>query len=187
MSPTIETASGKEFNYLQPSQASIDIRDIAHALSHLCRYTGHCRAFYSVAQHSVIVSRIVEEQAPELALRALLHDAAEAYIGDVASPLKQLLQDYRYIEAVVEDAINEKFGFFGPQPAIIKHADMVALATEKRDLMPDTMVHWEIVNKFQPRERPISPLPSSLARNMFLERYYELTKPKVAVGFVEAA
>lgn len=188
MTPTIETASGREFNFLTPSPAMICIEDIAHALSHVCRYTGHCREFYSVAQHSVIVSRLVEDQEPEHAMRALLHDATEAYIGDVSSPLKQLLQDYRYIESGVQAAIDAAFGFTGAPPAVIKWADMTALVTEKRDLMPEsTGVQWEAAKQYEPRGRPITPLPPFLARNLFLERYHELRKPKVAIGFVEAA
>ncbi|MEM4379972.1 MAG: hypothetical protein QXL01_04720, partial [Thermoplasmatales archaeon] len=86
MEPWIETYSGKKFDYL--AQSELDIEDIAHALSNLCRFNGHTRVFYSVAEHSVNVSSMVP---PELKIAALLHDAAEAYIGDVPSPLKQLI------------------------------------------------------------------------------------------------
>lgn len=175
MNPTIQTASGREFHLVTPSPDSIVIEDIAHALSHLCRYTGHCQTFYSVAQHSYLVSRIVEETEPEHALRALLHDASEAYLGDVSSPLKQLLQDYRLLEANVMDAINFKFGITGPEPRCIKTADIIALKTEKRDLMPNGW-EWEYYAAYAPRARPITALPPPLARNLFLNRYHELAK-----------
>ena len=174
MRPTIETASGREFNFLEPTQDSISIEDIAHALSNICRYTGHVRDFYSVAQHSVLVARIVEEMGrPELALRALLHDAAEAYIGDVSSPLKKLLPEYRRIEAIVSAAIDRKFGFDGPEPPEVRRADYIALLTEKRDLMPNTGI-WPEYRDIAPRERPASPMEPFRAETLFLNKYHEL-------------
>src|SRR6266496_3875421 len=79
-------ASGKWFNVFNPKPEDVDIRDIAHALSNQCRFTGHTKEFYSVAQHSVLVSTFC---APEDAAWGLLHDASEAYLSDIASPVKK--------------------------------------------------------------------------------------------------
>src|SRR3990167_7144636 len=105
----IQTYTGKRFNLLDPDIDSIDIEDIAHALSMQCRYTGHTLVFYSVAEHSVHVSRITDSSD---SLWGLLHDASEAYLGDVASPLKHsgLMQGYIALEERVQAAICQKFG-----------------------------------------------------------------------------
>jgi len=98
------TASGKRFWPLDPRPEDICIEDIAHALSHICRFGGHVREPYSVAQHSVIVSMIVK---PENALYGLLHDAAEAYAGDMVRPLKRGMPAYRSIESAVSGPMPE--------------------------------------------------------------------------------
>lgn len=88
---SMETASGNEINILDPMPSAISIRDIAHALSNQCRFNGHVRHFYSVAEHSVLVSHLLEELHPhdkDTQLAGLLHDAAEAYMGDMISPMK---------------------------------------------------------------------------------------------------
>src|SRR5579872_2947230 len=87
--PWIQTASGLEFPLFEPRLDAINIEDIAHGLSMICRFTGQCARFYSVAEHSVHVSHLVPR---EDAAWGLLHDAAEAYLGDVASPLKKHLK-----------------------------------------------------------------------------------------------
>ncbi len=102
----IYTNSGNMFDLSDPTPEMIKIEDIAHALSHICRYTGHVKEFYSVALHSLIVSEIVPA---EFALEGLLHDAAEAYLNDISAPLKTLLPDYRDIETRVESVIAKKF------------------------------------------------------------------------------
>lgn len=171
MTPTILTASGRHFDLSAPEQSPIHISDIAYALANLCRFTGHCKQFYSVAQHSVHVSHLVTA---EHAMAALLHDAAEAYLGDVASPLKALLPDYRAIEARVERAVLARFGLRLPLHPSIKHADLVALATEQRDLMDLRGDEWEYMNAIADTT-PIRPMPPAVAEAMFLKRYWELT------------
>jgi hypothetical protein len=132
---------------LAPTPAQIDPLDIAHALSRLCRFTGHVRVFYSVAQHSCLVAEIVQDlckaalgvPCPDvMCLAALLHDAPEAYIGDVSTPLKRALRgegtisEYDAIETRITNAIAERFGLVGSAWIFdaIKRADMIALATE---------------------------------------------------------
>lgn len=174
MTSTICTSSGRTFNLLSPYECPILIEDIAHGLSNLCRFTGHTRDFYSVAQHSVWVSRIVP---PSDALFGLLHDAAEAYIGDVSTPLKHLLPDYRNIEALVEDAVFAAFGLArGAMPASVKEADQVLLATEKRDLLrcPDA-AGWAGIVGIAPLDITIEPMHPVVARNFFMDRFYEIT------------
>lgn len=168
---TIRLASGRYFDILNPNPSDIHVEDIAHALAHICRFTGHTHKHYSVAQHSDLVSRIVP---PEHALAALLHDAAEAYIGDVSSPLKRLLPDYKRIEQAVEAAVAARFGLSLPLDACIKQADMVLLRTEQRDLMGSDEDVWKSTSGFEPLEQRITPLPIPLARARFLARFDEL-------------
>lgn len=130
----IYTRSGRQLDLLDPSPASIELDDIAHALGSICRFAGHTRVFYSVAEHSIMVSHLVPEG---IRLRALLHDATEAYIQDIPSPLKRLLPEYQAIEARVWSAIARRFGLpvvDEAADAVIKHADAVALRVEMRDL-----------------------------------------------------
>lgn len=174
----ILTQSGKHFDFTDPRPEQIEIMDIAHALSHECRYAGHVRSFYSVAQHCVLASRIVP---PAFALEALLHDASEAYCKDIPSPLKALLPDYHRIEWQVDGAIRDKFDlpmFMSPS---VKHADLLLLATERRDLMPADDTCWPILEGIDPLPEQISPVDSRTAYKAFMARWIEL------VGLVEVA
>lgn len=172
MTPDILTAAGRYFDFLRPDQCQIGIEEIAHALSHICRFTGHVSQFYSVAQHSVLVSQMVP---PEDALAGLLHDAAEAFIGDVSKPLKMLLPDYKAIEDRVEAAVLGAFGLPAQLPPSVKRADLQALATERRDLMPWHESRWECTEGLEPFDFKIKPLPSDFVRRQFLMRFGELT------------
>ena len=104
--PTITLRSGAEFDLLDPWGSSFTLSDVAHGLAHICRYAGQCSGFYSVAEHSILVSEV----ATGCELQALMHDAAEAFLGDVTRPLKQLLPDYKKIETDVEAAVLARFG-----------------------------------------------------------------------------
>lgn len=128
----IQTWTGQKFYPLDPSPESVNVFDIAHALSNTCRYTGHIKRFYSVAEHSVRVARRVHELDPPNALWGLLHDASEAYIADIARPVKRqpALKAYRDAERVLQAAITARFGLDLAEPASVKRADNELLWTE---------------------------------------------------------
>lgn len=169
--PTILLASGRYFDLEDPESSEFDIFDIAHALSQICRFTGHCKSFYSVAQHSVLVSHVVP---PAHAFAGLMHDAAEAFIGDVAKPLKMMLPDYKRIEQRIEAAVFAYFGLPHELPACVKEADRILLRTEQRDLMNADGHRWPITEQLQPLDEPIVPLAPMAAHMLFLNRYAEL-------------
>src|SRR4051812_44303587 len=102
----IQTYSGKQFFPMRPIGGDIDIEDIAHALSNQCRFSGHCQRFYSVAEHSLRVAELVT---PQHKLWALLHDASEAYLVDLPTPIKRTLEEYRNAENRVMKAICRAF------------------------------------------------------------------------------
>ena len=134
--PFMITVSGHRFYLEDPRPDDVFIEDIAHSLSRQCRFNGHTSVHYSVAQHSVLVSELVEE--PELQLAALLHDAAEAYTGDIITPVKDALGTARDLERKIEVAIFERFGvpFDGRLPQPVKTADVEALKIEFSTLPP---------------------------------------------------
>ncbi|RQU14214.1 metal-dependent phosphohydrolase [Burkholderia cenocepacia] len=176
--PQILTATGRYFDFTRPTRDMIDIEDIAIALSRMPRFTGHTTQFYSVAQHSVLVSHNVPE---EYALQGLLHDATEAYMGDMSTPLKQLIPAYKEIEHRVEQAICERFGLPFPLHPSIKAADLRMLVTERRDLMPKPLVPrtdreaWTAFSGIPPFQWGVWPQPSRMARNAFIDRFKQLT------------
>ena len=168
--------SGKRLHVLEPRPEQIDIEDIASSLSKICRFGGMTRSFYSVAEHSVMVSHLVP---PELALVGLLHDATEAYLGDVIRPLKQQLYEYRRIEGLWAEAIGERFGVEPEKlPPGVKQADGIAVVTERRDLMhPNAMEGWvEDEQGFQPLPGRLMGVNSPWSAEMeFLSRCEDLT------------
>lgn len=166
----IQTFTGRQAWPLNPRVEDICIEDIAHALSQLCRYTGHTRGFYSVAQHSVLAA----EHCPEAARWALMHDAAEAYLADVARPVKRFLGGYQEAEERLERVIAERIGLEWPMPACVKDIDLRLLATERRDLMARPPIPWVSTRDVEPLPAPIVPWPADVAEKLFMLRFREL-------------
>lgn len=164
----ILTEGGRTFNFLLPNN-DIRIADIAGALSKMCRFTGHCRRFYSVATHCVLVSYLVPA---DLALEALLHDAHEAYIGDVSTPLKSLLPDYRFVEERVEAEVRAFFGVPIDLNPIVKDADRRACTIERSLLLPEHP-DWPSDSSVQYHDLILGDDPF-VARRVFLDRFLEL-------------
>jgi hypothetical protein len=130
----MQTATGRQFWPMDPRPHEVFIEDIAHALSMICRFGGHCRRFYSVAEHSVLIARAA---ASEHKRWALLHDASEAYIGDQIRPLKKHLAAYREAEQKIMRAICVRFGLHLDQPASVKALDLALLMDERDQSMAE--------------------------------------------------
>lgn len=172
----IETRKGIRVSIENPQPDQFDIEDIAYALSNTCRFNGHCSGFLSVAEHSVLVAQRLPKN---LQLKGLLHDATEAYLGDIPSPIKQFLPDYRVLEHTFEDAIMEKFGLDGDGWDQVKHADIDALFTEAHFLIPSQGKDWTffqgpVVYKVNYDLKPVC-LPPAYAYKLFMGMYYDLT------------
>lgn len=165
--PFIQTYTGKKFHFLSPSQDEICIEDIAHALSNLCRFGGHTRQFYSVAEHSRYVSMVVP---PEYALEGLLHDATEAYLVDIPKPIKGFLGNYEEMEQNIYLAIAEKFGLAKELPQAVKDADVRMLFTEKQQLLPPVDWGWEE----EPYDMLLYVTPVRMMEQLFLITYKRL-------------
>ena len=156
------TYSGVVVYPLDPRTVDINIDDIAHALSMLCRFGGHTAKFYSVAEHSVRGARALQYvgELRHVQRAFLLHDAAEAYLVDVPRPIKASLVGYKEIEARLQAVIESTFGISMTEPerALVKHTDEVMCATEIRDLMPSWMKGWgQLPQPLLDRIWPMSP------------------------------
>lgn len=167
----IQTYSGRRFCPLNPNPEAIVIQDIAHALSMQCRFSGHTKQFYSVAQHSVGVSYLCDK---EDALWGLLHDASEAYLVDVPSPLKKSgkFDPYLHFEAQMMSAVCKRFGLLDGEPASVKRADKMLLAIEANQLMYPLRPDWDHTMDCPPFK--IEPLSPNEAKHLFLKRFFEL-------------
>lgn len=131
----IRTFTGKYINIFEPDPSLIEIEDIAHALSHQCRFGGHLREFYSVAQHSYMCCDLVSVKEDKLA--ALMHDASEAYLLDIPTPIKKNLTNYYQVEDKLMKVIAKKFGFEWPLSNGVKVADSTMLHYEWDRIMID--------------------------------------------------
>ena len=174
--PTILLQSGNYFNFVDPEGSDFTIEDIAHGLAMTSRFGGQCKRFYSVAEHSFCAAWQV---APQFAFAALMHDAAEAFIGDIPRPLKMILPDYKHIEERIESAVLGRFGIETPLPDEVKAIDLAMLATEQRQVM-DNYDDWAPI-------RGVVPLPIYLpfwspkqAKAQFLQRFDELRRQAAA-------
>jgi hypothetical protein len=166
----IQTQTNKQFFPMDPRVGDIELEDIAHALSHLCRFGGHVDSFYSVAQHSVLVSQHVS---PASAVAGLLHDATEAYLVDVPRPIKKHLTNYADIEATLARVIGYRFGVsLDFLPADVQEADERALATEKRDLRGPAPAPWGLAAV--PYDDRIVAWTSAQSKKAFLARAFAL-------------
>ena len=124
-----------------------------------------------MAQHSIFVSRIVPRH---LAAQGLMHDAHEAFVGDVSAPLKALLPDYKALEQRVEAAVRARFQLPAQFDPAIKHADLVALATERRDLMPFEAATWNVLQGIAAHPQEIDPMTADEAFDAFITRAFEI-------------
>lgn len=132
---TIQTFTGEMFDVFNPRMEQINLKDISHALSMLCRYGGHSREFYSVAEHCVLMAGHFEDVGDRtLARAALLHDTTEAYMGDVVRPLKSQLPLYRTVEDRLQALIFTKYGVYDQIPREVKIADL-RITTDEREML----------------------------------------------------
>lgn len=164
------TFTGRLFTLFNPQESDIDIVDISHALSLLCRFTGHCQRFYSVAQHCVHASFGVS---PEFALEALLHDASEAYVNDLNRPMKHhpQMQGYRFTEQAIDATIRRKFRLPEIESAEVKNIDNQLVRLEARQLF-QPVPEWA---RTQEHDFLILPVwgPQE-AEHQFLDRFLDL-------------
>ena len=166
----MQTFTGRQFWPLDPRPEEIDLEDIATGLSRACRYAGHCERFYSVAEHSVLVSHVVP---PSLALKGLLHDATEAYLVDIPRPIKPALTGYMAIEQRLWEAVAVRFGLSPEMPDAIKAADNAVLLAESTQIMKPHPAPWCVPG--EPAAVRILCFPPEEARLLFLARFEELT------------
>jgi hypothetical protein len=171
----IQTFCKKKIHAIDLKPEDIEIGDISHALSLVNRFTGHTTVAYSVAEHSVRVARLIQEQNPgndRLVLEALLHDASEAYIADIARPFKHLpeMAPYRAIERSMEIVIAKRFGLPETMSPEIKEADEILLTTEARDLMSPLVEGWHL--RLQPLPNKIKPWSATVAKCNFMNIFH---------------
>jgi hypothetical protein len=166
--------SGAEFNYNKPEESEVTLDDLASALSNICRFSGQLPCFYSVAQHLVNTSRLVE---PQFAYDALMHDTAEAFTNDIPTPLKWALPIFKDLEAKIESAMAKRFEFNYPYPLEVKDADTQMLILEKLYVKNDNRV-WPqyegIVVDHLKDKVDLKPWQPQRAKREFLERYDQL-------------
>jgi 5'-deoxynucleotidase YfbR-like HD superfamily hydrolase len=175
--PFLQTVSGRWVNPFDPDPDQIELADIARALANQCRFGGHCRTFYSVAQHCVIISELIEQEggSTEDALTALMHDAAEAYLGDLPHPIKhrsELGTAFREAEEPLERVIRDRFSIAGSATAV-KRIDRALLATERRAFSAERW-HWPELEGVEPLDLELRAWSPDEAAEAFARRFEEL-------------
>jgi hypothetical protein len=191
----MQTYTGKLVNVMDPDPETIDIFDIAHHLALMTRFNGACRVGYSIAQHSVLCAgragdyHFPRPRETKLALALLMHDAAEAYVGDIIRTIKHEVPDFAVFENKVMDAINERFDL--PRVAeipffkvAVKEVDNRMLVTEKLQLM-EQAVPWPIEGMFQPYDMTIEPWTDLSSELMFLSTFARFRPDEVSPERVE--
>ena len=179
----VQTRLGHAFDPRVGKISEIALEDIAHALSNICRYNGHCRKFYSVAEHSVLVSRIIAKMWPddhESILAGLMHDATEAYVGDVTTPLKVLFPKFMELEGQLAEDIAKKFKIKWSKQTSdrVKIADLTALSTEARLLFGDVS-KWAAIKVYEPQNDLLEsgfPMSPEAAKKLFLKEFKKIGK-----------
>ena len=174
----MQTVSGIKFYPMAPWPEDVCIGDMAHHLSHVCRFAGAVRAYYSVAQHSVLVARQLFAEPAKVQLWGLLHDASEAYVGDMVRPLKLHMDEYRACEKQVMKAICEHFRLENYEPRLVKYYDQILCVTEARDLMGNP--EWAEHGPIAPLKEIIDPWPPAYAAREFLATYAVLAEQVAA-------
>lgn len=168
----MQTYTGRRFWPLDPRPGDVSLRDVAHALSQICRYNGHSSQFYSVAEHCVHVSRYCS---PENRLWGLMHDAAEAYLCDLIRPVKNCISNYKDHEMRVLSAIGDFLGFSLPIPDEVIEIDNRILVNEKQALMRSDFP-WEC-DSLEPLEGlKIYGYPPPSAEAVFITTYSQITE-----------
>ncbi|AZV77703.1 hypothetical protein EBB79_07235 [Parasedimentitalea marina] len=169
--PTIALHSGSYFDFEDPESSNFTIDDVAHGLSQICRFTGQCKRFYSVAEHSVHASHNVPAG---FEMEALMHDAPEAFVGDISKPLKTLLPDYKIIEDRAEAVVLARFGITPPLSPQVKLTDLKMLRAEQVKATGNQDV-WPIVAELNATDITLEFWQPEEAKRRFLERFYELS------------
>lgn len=181
----IQTYTGGAWWPMDPRPEDVHIDDIAHSLALQCRFNGHCSAHYSIAQHSLLVGDEMERRAHRAgesrsfqrraAIAGMLHDAAEAYLGDIVRPLKGQLAGFKELEEKNLRAIHEAIGLPAAELAEladeIRRVDLILLATECRDLMLDPPIPWGSIEGIEPLPTKISPWPADMIESTFRRHF----------------
>jgi uncharacterized protein len=179
----MQTRDGHAIDLLEPDLSEVTIEELAHALSRINRFCGHTRTIsgYSVACHSVAVSMHLP---PAYALWGLMHDAHEAFLGDITSPVKMALralgggEAFDKLESKLVVAVRRRWELHGPMPREVKVADLEALATERRDLLGEEARPWNLRvdgDPVRPWAEVMTPMSTQDGKRAFLRRYEELT------------
>jgi hypothetical protein len=164
----MQTYSGRQFWPLDPRPEDIHIEDIAAALSKMCRYSGHCLQFYSVAEHCVHAANAAPRG---MALTALLHDASEAYLCDIIRPIKSSLTNYLDIERRLEGVIAARFNTHFPMPEEVRKIDQALLHVEMLQIMAPPPAPWHAITE-PPLDIELQCWEPNFAKAMFMDTFY---------------